>query len=70
MPTVEVPSANSASVSLVPRPQRRWISMNTTVPIGRAMNANEKTKNESSVPSRRDSNGKKMKGNTSTEAMP
>jgi hypothetical protein len=32
--TVEVPSANSA-VSTVPRPHRRWISMNTTVPIGR-----------------------------------
>ena len=70
MPTVEVPSTNSASVSLVPRPHRRWISMNTTVPIGRAMNANEKTTNESSVPSRRDSNGKNMKGNTSTDAMP
>ena len=62
MPAVEVPSTNSASVSLVPRPHRRWISMNTTVPIGRAMNASEKTANESSVPSRRDSNGKNMNG--------
>ena len=70
MPTVEVPSTNSASVSLVPRPHRRWISMNTIDPIGRAMNANEKMVNEYSVPSRRDSNGKNMKGNTSTDAMP
>jgi hypothetical protein len=34
------------------------------------MNASEKTANDHSVPSSRDSNGKKMYGNTSTDAMP
>ena len=44
--------------------------MNTTVPIGRAMNASAKTVNDSSVPSSGDTNGKKTSGNTSTDAMP
>ncbi len=44
--------------------------MKTMDPIGLAMNANEKIANEYSVPLRRDSNGKNIAGNTSTEAMP
>ena len=70
MPAVEVPSRNSAAVSLMPRPKRRWMRMNTIVPTGRAMKANEKTTNEYSVAFRRDSKGKKTAGNTSTDAMP
>ena len=70
MPAVDVPSRNSAIVSLVPRPKRRWISMNSTEPNGRAMNATEKIANDQSVPSSGASNGKNSAGNTSTEAMP
>ena len=50
MPAVEVPSRNSATVSLAPRPKRRWIAMNITVPTGRAMKASEKITKEYSVP--------------------
>ena len=70
MPTVAVPSRNSAMVSLVPRPQRRWIAIDTAVPMGRAMNANEKMTKAHSVPSSCGSNGKNTRGNTSTQAMP
>jgi len=41
MPAVEKPSRNSAIVSLVSRPRRRWMRMNKTVPMGRAMKAKE-----------------------------
>ena len=39
-------------------------------PNGRAMNANEKTTKASKVPSRCGSNGKKIDGKTSTDAIP
>ncbi len=70
MPAVELPSKNSAMVSLVARPQRRWIAIDSTVPIGRAMNASEKIAKAQSVPSRRPMSGKNTAGKTSTEAMP
>ena len=69
MPAVDTPSRKRAKVSLALRPMRRWISMKITVPKGRAMKANEKIRNAYNVPSRRSSNGKKTRGNTSTEAM-
>ncbi|MNS65101.1 hypothetical protein D3C72_982500 [compost metagenome] len=69
MPAVDTPSRKRANVSLALRPMRRWISMKITVPNGRAMKANEKIRNAYNVPSRRSSNGKKTRGNTSTEAM-
>ncbi|MNT30796.1 hypothetical protein D3C72_1666070 [compost metagenome] len=65
-----MPSRNSAIVSLVSRPKRRWIAIEITVPKGRAMKANEKITKAQSTPSRRCSNGKNTAGNTSTEAMP
>ncbi len=46
MPTVAVPSRNSAAVSLMPRPQRRWMRMNSAVPNGRATKASAKIENE------------------------
>ena len=68
MATVEVPSRNSATVSLMPRPKGRWIAMKI-VPSGRATNASENIANEYSVPSSRSANGKKTLGKTTTEAM-
>ena len=70
MPAVQVPSRNRATVSLVLRSQRRWIHMKATVPIGRATNARAKIANDHKVPSSLPRNGKKIDGNTSTEAMP
>ncbi len=70
MPAVDVPSTNSAIVNLAARPQRRWIAIDTIVPIGRAMNASAKIANAYSVPSSFASYGKNTDGNTSTDAMP
>ena len=70
MPAVDVPSRNSAIVSLVPRSKRRCSIMNKTVPSGRAMKANEKITNEYRVPFSGVANGKNTAGNTSTDAMP
>ena len=70
MPAVAVPSRNRATVSLTPRPQRAWIDMNSTVPIGRATNASEKIANDHSVPCSRSMNGKNTAGNTSADAIP
>ena len=70
MPAVEIPSRNSASVSFVSRPKRRWIDMNATEPMGRAMNAKENRMNAYKVPSNGAAKGKNTEGNTSTEAMP
>jgi len=57
-------------VNLVARPQRRCTCIEITVPMGRAMNANEKMTKAYSVPSSRCSKGKNSAGKTSTEAMP
>jgi len=70
MPTVAVPSRNNATVSFVARPQRRWIAIDSAVPMGRMMNAKEKMTKAQSVPSSCGSKGKKTFGKTSTQAMP
>ena len=70
MPAVEMPSRNSAIVSLASRPKRRWTAMEMTVPKGRAMKAKEKITKAKSVPSRRFSKGKNTAGKTRTEAIP
>jgi|GEM_PF-5758416 len=70
MPQVAVPSRNRAAVSLAPRPQRRCTAIDSAVPNGRAMKANEKITNAHSMPSSSLSNGKNTLGNTSTQAMP
>ena len=43
---VEKPSSSRAEVSLTPRPYSRSTVMNIIDPIGRAMNASEKTMKE------------------------
>ncbi|MNT30824.1 hypothetical protein D3C72_1666360 [compost metagenome] len=58
MPTVAVPSRNSDAVSLMPRPQRRWMRMNSAVPNGRPMNAKEKIVKLYSSPASSLANGK------------
>ena len=69
MPTVAVPSRNSAAVS-GGAPQRRWMAMDSAVPMGRAMKAKLKMTKDQSVPSSAGSNGKNTRGKTSTQAMP
>ena len=69
MPTVELPSRNSAIVSFTLRLKWRWMAMKTSVPIGRAMKASAEMAKEYRVPSSRSANGKNTAGKTSTEAM-
>ena len=70
MLTVQLPSRNSAIVSLKASPQRRWMAMDKAVPKGRAMKAREKMAKAISVPSSRDRKGNSSDGNTRTQAMP
>ena len=70
IPTVALPSRNSAMVSLGAMPQRRCMTMPNAVPTGRAINASANTAKAASMPSSVDRNGKKTCGNTSTQAMP
>ena len=67
--TVEVPSRNSAVVSLAPRPNFWSMAMNRAVPSGRARKARAKTAKDSSVPPTGPAKGKISCGNTTTEAM-
>jgi hypothetical protein len=70
MPTVELPSTNSASVSLVPRPHRRW-NLHEHDGADRPGDEREREhdkREQRSVEAGFD--GKNMKGNTSTDAMP
>ena len=70
MPTVQTPSMNSAMVSLVPRPQRRWMAMEMAVPTGRTTKATASSAKAISVPSRRDRKGNRKDGKTRTQAIP
>lgn len=64
MPTVHTPSKNRAMVSLVPRPQRRWMAMEMAVPTGRTTKATASSAKAASVPSRRDKKGNRKDGKT------
>ena len=70
MPAVDDPRMNRATVSLVPRPKRRWMLMPKSVPSGRTMNAKENSPKARSVPSSRSTKGKNTHGKTSAEAIP
>ena len=70
MPAVEAPSRKRATVSLTLRPQRRWMAMLSSEPMGRTTKASAKSAKAYSVPVSGLAKGKKSAGKTSTEAMP
>ena len=70
MQQVDRPSRNSAPVSRVLRPKRRWIMSPPSVPSGRTKKASANSANARNVPSSGPEFGKNTVGNTSAEAMP